>query len=270
MTAAAAPPAGAGRVAGSLVVFVSAYLATFLTLARLTAAAVSPSPQWLAMASAALATLAAIHICEGGRWSLGLRIPPRIALREIALGAGLAILIIGLADAGIELSAGVRHTAGRGFPWREVVALFAPAAFNEELLFRGFAYQRMRTLSRPLAIAVSAAFFSSLHGSNRAVTPLALINIAIAGVLFCLAYELHQTLWLPIAMHLTWNLLSGPVLGYPVSGFVDGRALLMTYDSGPPWLSGGPFGVEGSIWVTLTEAAVTAAMVRIVILRDRI
>jgi membrane protease YdiL (CAAX protease family) len=77
-----------------------------------------------------------------------------------------------------------------------------------------------------------------------------------------LAYELGRRLWFPIGLHLMWNLASGPILGYEVSGNVSARTLWRTIGTGPVTLTGGGFGLEGSVWATVVEAAAVVILFR--------
>src|SRR5207248_6674658 len=75
-----------------------------------------------------------------------------------------------------------------------------------------------------------------------------------------LAYEWFERLWFPIGVHLVWNLASGPILGYGVSGYASATTLFVTSGSGRSWLTGGAFGLEGSIWIAMVELIGVAAL----------
>lgn len=229
------------------------YLATFFSLGTLAAAAGWPVLKWIDLAAIVIATAATIALIERGRWSLGLAVAPRIAAGELFAGALFAVLLIAAADRLIALSSLVRHGRGGGFPWLELVLVFLPAALHEELAFRGYIYQKLRTWSRGGAIVVTSCLFAALHGGNWGITPIAMGNLLLAGVLLALAYERTRHLWLPIGIHLGWNIASGPILGYGVSGYVAGATVLTTRAAGPPWITGGAFGVEGSVWMIVVE-----------------
>ena len=96
---------------------------------------------------------------------------------------------------------------------------------------------------------------AALHFNNASVSWIGLTNIFLGGILLGLAYELYARLWYPIGLHLAWNLTSGPVLGHEVSGYESMATLFVERGSGPVLLTGGDFGIEGSVWMTLTEAA---------------
>ena len=209
--------------------------------------------QWVWLGGVVIATTLCIFIFDGGRWPLGFSGPPLAAARELLLGCLFAAVLIGFADLVVYLLASLRHGRGNGFPWGELISVYVPAAVHEELLFRGYAYQKMRRWSRPWAIALLSVLFALAHGGNRGVTVLAFANLVIAGVLLALAYELYTRLWFPIGLHLMWNIVLGPIIGYPVSGFVSNPTVFVTQVSGPAAITGGLFGLEGSVGVTIAE-----------------
>lgn len=91
---------------------------------------------------------------------------------------------------------------------------------------------------------------------------LAALNTFEAGILFRVAYVVSRNLWLPIAIHFAWNFMLGPVLGLSVSGQnpfpVTWQLLKM---EGPSLLTGGNFGLEGSIIVTVTTAMIIGSLI---------
>ena len=235
--------------------FGSIYLATFLVCAWLLRLA-----QWDALIAVIVATATTIVLHEGGRWRIGLAAPPLTAARELLLGAGFAVVLIGISDVLVMASTDLRHAAGSGFPWLELLAVYAPAAVHEELLFRGYPYQKLRSVNRSVAIIVTATLFAVAHTRNAGISPLAVINLVLAGVMLALAYEVYERLWLPIGIHAAWNVLSGPVLGYSVSGYVAQRTVFAVHGGGAEWLTGGRFGIEGSAWLVMVETAGIAVL----------
>jgi membrane protease YdiL (CAAX protease family) len=178
------------------------------------------------------------------------------------LGCGAAVLLIAAADGLVMLTTRLRHVAGNGFPWFELIAVYLPAVFHEELLFRGYPFQKLWRMNRLVAVAFTSVVFAALHGGNNAVSALAMVNLFLAGILLALAYARYERLWFPIGIHLAWNLLSGPILGYNVSGFVASETVFRTVGRGTPWLTGGLFGIEGSVWIGIVELAGVALLLR--------
>jgi membrane protease YdiL (CAAX protease family) len=246
---------GFRRLVAALSLFVSLYLATFFVTGYLAAAAGAYFNQWVSLLSVCAATIGTIGILEHGVWGLGLLVRSPVAVREMLFGCGFAILLIGAADGLVMLTTRLRHVAGNGFPWFELAAVYLPAVVHEELLFRGYPFQKIWRTHRLGAVLFSSMVFAVLHGGNNAVSPLAMANLFFAGILLALAYARYERLWFPIGIHLGWNLLSGPILGYNVSGYVSSASVLRTVGRGAPWLTGGLFGIEGSVWIVVVELA---------------
>lgn len=249
-------------IVGTISLFVAVYLATFIGtgyLARLTG---SRFFYWPALAAAAAATWVTVAVVEQGRWSIGFFVPARFAAFDGLHGMLFAAFLVGIADVVVLATTSMRHKAGSGFPWDALWTIYIPAAIHEEVLFRGYLFQRLRVENRGIAIFASALIFALLHANNYGITWIAMLNLVIAGVFLCLAWERFGRLWFPIGIHLGWNLASGPVLGYGVSGFAPQASLLHISGAGPAWLTGGPFGIEGSVTATLVEVIGIALVFR--------
>jgi membrane protease YdiL (CAAX protease family) len=237
---------------------VSFYVATLFVLAWMR----FPFWQWSGLISVTTATIGTIVLFENGQWALGLFVSPPLALREFAIGIAWGVILIGTCALLIVLTTDVRHERGGGFPWRELLLVYAPAVVHEELLFRGYAFQKLLRWKRVFALVFVALVFAALHAQNSSVTMLALFNIFLGGLLLGLAYEQYQRLWFPIGLHLAWNLMSGPVLGHEVSGYEGSATLFVERGAGPLWLTGGEFGIEGSVLMTALEIAAVALLWR--------
>lgn len=251
----------AAHVLAATSLFIAVYLGFFVSVGFAASAFGIRTHYWIALGSAAFATWFAVRVMEQGRWSVGFFVAPRLAAGESAVGLLFAAIVIGAGGAIIVGATPLDEVRGSGFPWRELSIIFIPAAVHEELVFRGYVFQRLRAWNRTAAIALTSFVFASLHAANEGVTTIALANLVIAGILLALAYERYERLWFPIGIHLGWNVLSGPVLGFDVSGFVGRSSVLRVTGHGPVWLSGGSFGIEGSAVMTLVEIAATAALV---------
>lgn len=130
-----------------------------------------------------------------------------------------------------------------------VVGMMCAIAVAEEVLFRGVIFRLVqgRWGSWP-ALAVSAILFGLAHLVNPGATVWGAIAIAIeAGLMLGAAYAVTGSLWLPIGLHLGWNIGTVAVFGTVTSGSDASGALVSAATSGPAWLSGGSFGPEASI-----------------------
>lgn len=132
------------------------------------------------------------------------------------------------------------------------LALCISVAFAEELLFRGFMFQRLLDgIGQWPAQVVLAAWFLLTHLNNPgmagSVKFLAGLNIFLASIMFGLAFLRTRSLAMPLGLHFMANWMQGSVLGFGVSGNSSPGLLIPGFDGGPEWLTGGQFGLEASI-----------------------
>ena len=130
--------------------------------------------------------------------------------------------------------------------------LFAGVAVAEELLFRGFVFQRLISgLGRWPAQCITAAFFLLTHLNNPGMTGsvkvMATVNIFLASILFGLAFIRTGSLAMPIGLHWMANWVQGGILGFGVSGTEQLGLLKPVFENAPVWLTGSPFGLEASL-----------------------
>ena len=143
------------------------------------------------------------------------------------------------------------------------LAVFAVAAAFEEALFRGYILQTFaRSGLAWLAILLTSVFFGAVHLGNPNAGYISSLNTALAGVWFGVAYLKTRDLWFVWALHLMWNWMQGAIFGIEVSGLTDivTSPLLIETDGGPVWLTGGEYGIEGSIACTIALVISTIAI----------
>ncbi len=124
---------------------------------------------------------------------------------------------------------------------------------SEEILARGWVLPVLGSRYRPwVGILGSALFFAALHGLNANLSGLALVNLALFG-LFAAFYALREgSLWGISALHSVWNWIQGNFFGFEVSGGSFGGGMLLNLkEIGPDWFTGGAFGPEGGLAVTI-------------------
>ena len=133
-------------------------------------------------------------------------------------------------------------------------------SFNEELSFRGYILQRLaQAWGLPAAVIVSSLIFAMVHVLNPNVQPLAMVSLFVAGLLLACAYLVSRSLWLPIGLHIGWNLAEMHLLGFAGSGAPE-PALVRSVVTGPEVMTGGAFGPEGGL------VGLTATLTGIIIL----
>ncbi len=177
----------------------------------------------------------------------------------IAFGAVEMLAVAAL----IFLAGGVRFELD---PARAVAALahgvwfFAWVAVLEELLFRGFVFQRLVDgIGAPMALLLAASLFTLAHwgnpGMEGSTLAWATIDNGLGAILLGLAYLRTGSLALPMGIHFGWNWTQGSVLGFDVSGLSQAGWLLPHLLDKPQWLSGGAFGPEASVFSVAVDAA---------------
>lgn len=130
--------------------------------------------------------------------------------------------------------------------------LFASVAVAEELLFRGFVFQRLISgLGQWPAQLITASFFLLTHLNNPGMTgsikAMASVNIFLASILFGLAFIRTRSLAMPLGLHWMANWVQGSIVGFGVSGTEQSGVLNPVFGNAPAWLTGGKFGLEASL-----------------------
>lgn len=196
------------------------------------------------------------------------RVPTELSLpgaaRETGIGVGIGALA-GLTVAGALALLGsfivTGSSADLGFLLKCVPEQIMVATF-EELMFRAVVFriveQRwgMRT-----ALVVSSVLFALAHLQNDSISALAIINTGVVSVTLGVAYMLTRRVWLPIGIHFGWNSLYDGLFAVPMSGH-EARGWLQASLPGPEWLTGGAYGVEGSVLTLMVWVVATVLVLR--------
>ena len=240
--------------------FVGIYVALIAAIWALAPPAGAAAAQWAALGCAAVATLAAGGVADRRLPRLGVFL--RDWPRHLGVGTLLASAAVGGTHLLILLATSLRHRQGEGLSGLEIGMVFLPAVIHEELLFRGYGFQTLLRWNRAGAVLLSSAVFAILHLGNEGIGAVSVFNIFLAGVLLALAVMRWRGLLVAIVAHLVWNVLSGPILGHEVSGWVAAGRLLETVDRGPAILTGGTFGIEASVLMTGIVIVMIAVLAR--------
>ncbi|MDM7860400.1 CPBP family intramembrane metalloprotease [Alteromonas sp. ASW11-36] len=129
--------------------------------------------------------------------------------------------------------------------------LFFVGAFMEELLHRGFLFQRLIDgLGFWTAQLLIATVFAVGHWTNPGMEGVGQVigslDLFVGSLLFGLAYYKTKSLALPVGLHLGWNWCMGNVFGFNVSGHSATGILTPQLNDMPSWFTGGNFGLESS------------------------
>ena len=189
--------------------------------------------------------------------SIGLSVKDKA--NEMLIGLGFALAFIGGLFLVLWLIGAINITGYVGFkPGVFIVSIMLfMAAFDEELIFRGYILNNMMdsTGNRWIALAGSSLLFALLHSGNTNVwsTWVPMTELFAAGFILGISYTFTKNLWFPTFFHFGWNFFQG-LFGFEISGFnVDSWKIISHENTAnvPDIVSGGAFGIEGSV-ITLS------------------
>jgi membrane protease YdiL (CAAX protease family) len=141
-----------------------------------------------------------------------------------------------------------------------MLLVFIVTGWQEELYFRGYLLQNISEgLNLGWGVAISSLVFGLAHLSNQNASIMGVLGVTLAGLFMAYAYFRTRQLWLPIGLHIGWNLFEGPLLGFPVSG-IGTFQLIRNQITGPTLFTGGSFGPEAGL-VLLPTLIAGAALV---------
>ena len=178
--------------------------------------------------------------------------------QEMLVGLGAALLFIGGIFLILWMLGAITVTGVVGLkPELMIVSLMLfVAAFDEEIVFRGYVLNNlMDSMNRWWALGISSAVFALMHAGNPNVwsTFVPMTELFAAGFILGISYTFTKNLWFPTFFHFGWNFFQG-LFGFEISGLnVDSWKALAHENSGqvPDIISGGSFGIEGSV-ISLT------------------
>ena len=210
------------------------------------------------LASSALYIVGAIIYCKRfekrSLFSLGFN--KRGILPEYVSGLILGAVMIALPSLICHLTGCIIFSFDRSAS-PLVIALFFVAfvlqGMGEEVLLRGYLMTSLTRRHSPwFAIIVSALTFSFFHIPNANFSIIAFINIVLFGIFAGVFMLKRGSIWAVCATHTAWNFLQGNIFGISVSGNPKFSSVLNATNADfGTILSGGEFGLEGGLGVTI-------------------
>ena len=133
--------------------------------------------------------------------------------------------------------------------------VLAIAALCEELIFRGYPFQRlMDAIGSTLGSVLISICFVVVHYQPE-MPHAAVFALFLLSLILCIAYLRTRALWLAWGLHFAWNAAMGPLFGLPLSrycGFAGGFSpVVQSLPLGPDSLTGADYGPEGSVVAVL-------------------
>ncbi|SDB07332.1 hypothetical protein SAMN02910298_00238 [Pseudobutyrivibrio sp. YE44] len=130
------------------------------------------------------------------------------------------------------------------------IAVFIQSS-AEEMVCRGFIFQRLRRGYRHPAVAIilNSLLFTSMHLFNPGASVISMTVVLAAGLLFSLMVYYMDSIWCAMATHTAWNFTQNLILGLPNSGIVSPVSVfkLDAATAKSSFAYSVEFGLEGSI-----------------------
>ena len=200
--------------------------------------------------------------------SMGFRTEKALSrfVRGLILGLAFCALvvavIVALGGYSIAAMAPAFHAPGALAMIALLLVGFIVQGSTEEIMMRGWVLSALAArFGLVIAILVNSVIFAALHLGNEGignVNWIAMANIVLVGIFLSL-YALREGSLLGVfGWHGAWNWLLGLGFGLDVSGMsIDVPALIVDFDNKDDmanWLTGGTFGPEGSLIVSIILA----------------
>ncbi len=208
--------------------------------------------QWMSLASVVLATWIMLRRVDKLPWStVGLdrsAASPTLIIKGVAFGGltiGVASLLL-LATGMLRIDQTVPGSWW-GEAWHSMI-LFLPAAFFEELFIRGYVFAVLRRAAGwKLALIVTSVVFGLLHAWNPNPDPESILAVTVAGFFLGAIFLATRSLYAAGVAHFAWNWVMSGALHIAVSGVPSRDPDYRVVETGPDWLTGGPWGPEGGL-----------------------
>lgn len=190
---------------------------------------------------------------------MGLGFTRKHAFRDFLIGWGLGgamltLCVLIMMVLGVVTISDFQFSSEQFLQFFILILAWSVQGTTEEILTRGWMLPSIANKNNiPVAILVSSLFFTAIHIGNNGISILPLIDLLLFAILACLLMLKTGNIWVISGWHAAWNCFQGNVFNFPVSGTETGQGFIQVYTQGPEWLSGGQFGVEGSIVSVLVQ-----------------
>ena len=182
----------------------------------------------------------------------------------IAFGWSLALVPVLLIALTGGIATSFTWSVGNVLVWFACLAYFALATLAEELVCRGYAFQKLERAVGGLGAALIFAGFSALMaalvpGSTRSSILVAVVlSLALSA-----AYLRTRALWVGWGLHFAWNASRALVFGLAVSGVNSRSPIVQGNPMGSYWMTGGAFGLDASWMVFVVLLASLPVLFRL-------
>ncbi len=181
--------------------------------------------------------------------------------REALLGAALGFAMFALCVLAALALGGAKfesfHPEALGLALLMLPCTLFQSA-GEEMMYRGY-FLTNSTVKCPLwpAVVLNGLLFAAGHLSNAGgMAFFPVLNGTLVGILFAVLALRRGSIWAACTVHGLWNYTQGFIFGLPISGGETGGGTLLQFSlaEGRPLVTGGAYGLEGSLITTVVEA----------------
>lgn len=202
--------------------------------------------------------------------SVGLR--DRRGAGRFVTGFAVGLVLFGLALGLLVLFGGYsgdvtegHTTTGSAAVWivLSLIPVWIVQSSTEEVVVRGYLLQwhGLKLTNGWVAVIAPSILFAVVHLDFH---PLVLVNIFLFGVLFSFISLAQGSIWLAAGIHTAWNMAQSNIFGLPgESSLREVTVFAFGPDpGGSTVLTGGEYGVEGSVLTTVILALAVALAYR--------
>jgi membrane protease YdiL (CAAX protease family) len=144
------------------------------------------------------------------------------------------------------------------------ILTLAVVALAEEVAFRGYPFQRLIDAVGPtLATLAMSVFFALIHLFHSNASAANTLVTVLTGWLLSIAYLRTRALWLPWGFHFAWNVSMAIIFGLPIAGLTAFNPVIVSNTSGPIWLTGGSYGLEGSAIAVIVLPVLIIVLIKV-------
>ncbi|HZI99279.1 MAG TPA: type II CAAX endopeptidase family protein [Gemmatimonadaceae bacterium] len=224
--------------------------------------------EWSVPLGTLVATWVVLKAVDGKSWEMVGLERKAAAPRTLAYGSLLGFLPIAIPCAILLLTGELKSISQPDGSWWGASGIsFAnllPAAFGEELMLRGYIFAVLReAVGTRWTLISTSVVFGLLHMANPGADAQSIAIVMMAGFFLGSIFLATRSLYAATAAHFLWNWFMAAILHAPVSGIAVTTPDYRVIDSGPDWLTGGPWGPEGGF------AAVVGMFVVLIYLHAR-
>lgn len=183
-------------------------------------------------------------------------------IKGILSGLGILFIILFL----IRITHSIYVKINKNISWKMILILligFFIQSLTEEVLFRGYIQNHIAIYKGiPFAIIMQALIFSGVHILNAGNSILVFLNLFLIAIFLGLAYSSTNYICFSTGIHFIWNFLLAIVIKGKINDNMNSIPILyldimdnILSDSflflNKEILTGGDFGIEGSIFTTI-------------------